>query len=213
MDFSVDDNSHKSVQAAVNLTGLLQVQLSNEKEIEWVERAQLQRVKQELDISTTEGFGGASQLQRGKMAKADWMITGQFSLLEKYDRNHDGNLDEKETVAMEKDPDHQSEQETFDTAELDTQIKTMFARFDLNQDGKLDENELNTIAYQVRTFLNASPEMLRGRKLIVAPLVSKDFVRIPELIKKYDSNHDGGLDLNELRTLARGLNKSGTLKD
>jgi Ca2+-binding EF-hand superfamily protein len=87
----------------------------------------------------------------------------------------------------------------------------MITRFDANKDGKLDESELNRIEIQVRTFLDAPPEMLRGRKIIVAPLMSKDFIRIPELIKKYDSNHDGALDLNELTALARDLNKSNRL--
>ena len=80
MDFSVDDNSWRSAQAAADFTSLLQVQLANEPGVEWIERAQLDLARQELKLSEMELLGGASPIRRGKWAKADWMITGQFSL-------------------------------------------------------------------------------------------------------------------------------------
>lgn len=80
MDFPTDDNSYRSAQAAADFTGLLQAQLADEPRVEWVERAQLDRARQELELSAMELLGGGSPIQRGKWVKADWMITGQFSL-------------------------------------------------------------------------------------------------------------------------------------
>ena len=41
MDFSTEDNSWRSAQAAANFTRLLQIQLADAPGFEWVERAQL----------------------------------------------------------------------------------------------------------------------------------------------------------------------------
>src|ERR1035441_6909985 len=86
MDFSTDDNSWRNSQAAANFTSLLQIQLANEPGVEWVERAQLDLAKQELKLSEMELIGGSSPIRRGKWAKADWLVTGRFSLDDKSQR-------------------------------------------------------------------------------------------------------------------------------
>src|ERR1019366_2888243 len=79
-DFSTDDNSWRSAQAAAHFTSLLQIQLAQEPGVEWVERAQLDLARQELKLSEMELISGASPIRRGKWAKAHWLVTGQFSL-------------------------------------------------------------------------------------------------------------------------------------
>jgi hypothetical protein len=80
MDLAVDDNSYRSAQAAANFTSLLQIELANEPGLKWVERAQLDLAKQELRLSEMELLSGAADIRRGKWVKAEWLITGRFSL-------------------------------------------------------------------------------------------------------------------------------------
>ena len=80
MNLSTDDNSYRSAQTAADSTSLLQAQLADAPELEWVERAQLERARQELELSVMDTLGGSASMRLGKWAKADWMITGQFSL-------------------------------------------------------------------------------------------------------------------------------------
>src|SRR5436190_10545484 len=60
MDFSTDDNSYRSVQAAANFTALLQIELGATPGIEWVERTQLELAKKELALSDLEMAAGSS---------------------------------------------------------------------------------------------------------------------------------------------------------
>lgn len=80
MDFSTDDNSFRSGQRAADFASLLQNRLAGEAGVEWVERAQLDKARVELELSAQESMNGAQAVSRGKWAQADWMITGQFSL-------------------------------------------------------------------------------------------------------------------------------------
>lgn len=80
INFSTDDNSYRSAQMATDFTSLLQIRLANEPNVVWIERDQLDKARQELELSAMELVGGGSSVQRGKWVKADWMITGQFSL-------------------------------------------------------------------------------------------------------------------------------------
>jgi Ca2+-binding EF-hand superfamily protein len=133
------------------------------------------------------------------------------ALLQRYDRNHDGVLDEKETALMKKDPTYQREQQAFDEADLEVQIKAIFERYDANKDGKLDSGELESLVNVVRLYVEAPPEMIRGRKILVAPLLTKDFPAAPALLKKYDVGHDGTLNLDELRTLAKEIKRNAQI--
>jgi enamine deaminase RidA (YjgF/YER057c/UK114 family) len=83
MDFSTHDNSWRNTQAAANFTSLLQIQLANEPGVDWVERAQLDLARQEIKLSDMDLIGGASPIRRGRWAKADWLVTGHFSLDDK----------------------------------------------------------------------------------------------------------------------------------
>ena len=80
MDFAVDDNSYRSAQAAASFSSLLQVELAKENGLQWVERAQLELAKQELRLSEMDLLSGTSDIRRGKWVKADWLVTGRFSL-------------------------------------------------------------------------------------------------------------------------------------
>src|SRR5438105_4482425 len=51
MDFSVDDNSYRSAEAAANFASLLQIELANEAGFDWVERVQLALAKKEPGLS------------------------------------------------------------------------------------------------------------------------------------------------------------------
>jgi hypothetical protein len=86
MDFSTDDNSWRNAQGAAEFTSLLQLQLANEPGLEWVERAQLALARQELKLSEMELLSGAAPIRRGKWAKANWLLTGQFSLSDRNER-------------------------------------------------------------------------------------------------------------------------------
>lgn len=80
MDFSIDDNSYRSAQLAADFSAILQVKLTGQTNVEWVERAQLEKARQELELSAADLVSGGANVRRGKWVKADWMITGQFSL-------------------------------------------------------------------------------------------------------------------------------------
>ena len=56
-------------------------------------------------------------------------------------------------------------------------------------------------------FSEAPSEMLSGRKILVAPLMTKNFPVISTVLKKYDVNGDGALDTNELMALAQDIKK------
>jgi Ca2+-binding EF-hand superfamily protein len=127
------------------------------------------------------------------------------ALVERFDSNHDGVLDAKETKAMKSDPQYQQEQKIIDKTEQDVQIKAIFERYDGNKNGKLEPDEISSLVVTVRAFSEASPAILAGRKILVAPLMTKNFPTVPALLKKYDLDHDGALSLSELAALANDI--------
>ncbi|HKW30850.1 MAG TPA: hypothetical protein VJT54_16070, partial [Verrucomicrobiae bacterium] len=58
----------------------MQVQLADVSGIEWVERGRLDQARRELELSAMEAPGGVPYIRLGKWVKADWMVTGQFSV-------------------------------------------------------------------------------------------------------------------------------------
>ncbi|EEF57911.1 hypothetical protein [Pedosphaera parvula] len=133
------------------------------------------------------------------------------TLLAKYDRNKNGILDPKEREAMEKDPDYVNDERSWHTDQLSVQIREIFKRSDLNHDGRLDEEELKVLRQRSLLYAEASPEMIKGKKIVFAPLISRDFPSVSLLLKQYDANHDGYLDENELRTFAGSFKQAETL--
>src|SRR6516164_6368512 len=77
MDLAVDDNSYGSAQAAARFSSLVQIQLGNEPGIEWVERAQLEFARKELQLSEMDLLSATADIRRGKWVKAEWLITGR----------------------------------------------------------------------------------------------------------------------------------------
>jgi Ca2+-binding EF-hand superfamily protein len=126
-------------------------------------------------------------------------------LLARYDRNNDGLLDYAEKQAMQRDPTYQREEKSRREAELAKQLGEIMTKFDLNGDGKLDVNELTRLHSEVVMYAEAPPGMLAGRKIVVLPFLTKDFPPVSVLMKKYDLNHDGGLNAGELKAFARDL--------
>ena len=80
MDFSTDDNSYRSALAAVDFSALLQVRLKDVDGLEWVERSQLRVAEKELNLAGGGFASSATALQVGKMVKADWLVTGRFTI-------------------------------------------------------------------------------------------------------------------------------------
>lgn len=79
MDFSIDDNSHRSTQAAADFTAIIQTKLSTLPDYEWVERVELNRAEDELKLA---GFGlidRSEAVHSGRWVKADWAVFGRIS--------------------------------------------------------------------------------------------------------------------------------------
>jgi Ca2+-binding EF-hand superfamily protein len=129
-------------------------------------------------------------------------------LLAKYDLNHNGVLDPDEKLAMERDPEYQHEKQSRDASALDEQLKEIMKRFDIDGDGKLNQHELEMLTARVSIYSQAAPEVLAGHKILVAPLLSKQFPSVPAILEKYDADHDGKIDLKELKALARDVQKN-----
>ena len=136
----------------------------------------------------------------------------QDRLLTKYDLNHNGILDQAERAAMERDPAYQREEKAVRQDELDAQLQAIFKKYDRSGDGRLDRDELEAIRNTVRMFSEAPPSMLAGRKILVAPLLTRDFPPAAQILKKYDANKDGALDAAEFKALAVDIQKKAQLQ-
>jgi Ca2+-binding EF-hand superfamily protein len=108
---------------------------------------------------------------------------------------------------MEHDPAYQRTENAFHDEELDRQLAAILKRYDADGDGKLNRQELNLLRIHIETFSNAEPEWLVGRKVLVAPLLSKQFPTVEAILNTYDTNHDGALDATELKALAHAVQK------
>ena len=131
----------------------------------------------------------------------------QVLLLARYDLNHDGVLDQAERRAMERDPDYQRGEKATQDDQLDIQLRAIFKRYDHNGDRRLDREELELLRSAVHAFSQAPPQMLQGRTILVAPLLSKDFPSVEAILTKYDPEKRGGLDAAGLKGLANDIQK------
>ncbi len=132
----------------------------------------------------------------------------EADLVRRFDRNHDGVLDRAERFIMEKDPAYRREETVIQEKQLDAQLEAILRRYDVNQDGKLDKVELNTLKNWALSYSQAPPEMLAGRQLLLAPLITRDFFSETVILRKYDANTNGGLAASELKIFARELRKA-----
>ena len=72
---TIEDGWYASTSAANDLAAALEAGALNSPEVRWVERAEVERLGGEW---ATESFGGAdpaAALQKGRLARADWMVT------------------------------------------------------------------------------------------------------------------------------------------
>ena len=79
MDFSVDDLSFRSAQAASDFTTLLQASWPPESEIAWVEREQLAKAAAELELAGAGLSERADAARAGYWSHADWAVFGSIS--------------------------------------------------------------------------------------------------------------------------------------
>ncbi|MFN7139660.1 MAG: hypothetical protein ACK4UN_09995 [Limisphaerales bacterium] len=79
IDFTSDDNSYRSKLAAENFTAALQAVLSGaDSGVEWVERGELAKADEELSLQSFSFSTDIGGLRRGKWAKADLSVLGEF---------------------------------------------------------------------------------------------------------------------------------------
>jgi hypothetical protein len=79
MDFVSDDNSYRSTVAMGNLAAILQTEVSQNTNYEWVERAELEKSVNEFKLA---GFGlidRSEAIRSGRWVKADWAVFGDVS--------------------------------------------------------------------------------------------------------------------------------------
>jgi Ca2+-binding EF-hand superfamily protein len=137
----------------------------------------------------------------------------ETELLARYDLNHDGILDAQEKAAMEKDPAYQHAEQNRNAEMLGDQLPEIMKRYDRNGDGKLDREELNYLHTQVLMFSSADPAMLAGKKILLAPLLTKNFPSVDEILKKYDQNGTGTVNMEGLKALAKDIQKNDGAKE
>ena len=76
MNFTCDDNLHRSTLATVDFAAALQAQLSSVTGVEWVERAELEKAEHEFNLA---GFGLVNRAEsiRGSCCQADPAFLGE----------------------------------------------------------------------------------------------------------------------------------------
>jgi Ca2+-binding EF-hand superfamily protein len=130
----------------------------------------------------------------------DWLLT-------KFDLNHDGVLDDAEKRAMEKSSEFQREERRSREELLLPQLQALVKRYGHDGDGKLSRRELELVKARVALFLETSSERLERERAYVAPLLTKEFPSVEKLLQKYDANHDGALDVTELKAFAEDIRR------
>lgn len=122
--------------------------------------------------------------------------------LARFDKNKDGELDDSERRTMEADADFKREQAKDDSERLAFELGPIMKRFDISKDGKLDRTELDRMKSKADLFATAPKEMLAGRKNSFGPLLTDHFPATEDILRKYDRDKDGCLNLDELQSLA-----------
>ena len=72
---SIVDAWHSSTSAAADLGAALEAGALNLPEVRWIERAEIERLGGEWATEALGGGDPAAALQKGRLARADWMVT------------------------------------------------------------------------------------------------------------------------------------------
>ncbi|MEY3897469.1 MAG: hypothetical protein RLZZ214_2990 [Verrucomicrobiota bacterium] len=78
--FESGDDSYQSAEAAEDFAALLQVALAEKRTGTWVERAEIQKVRQELELQAFGMQDATHGLRLGTLLKANLLVTGNFVL-------------------------------------------------------------------------------------------------------------------------------------
>ena len=130
--------------------------------------------------------------------------------LEKFDRNHDGVLDEAEQRALSKDPAHQRESEAVAARQTETEIAGIVKRFDTDEDAGLSLPELERLHRLVRVYLSARTEApaVASRGQWLQPLLFEEIPTPADMLKRHDRDGDQTLDAAELTELSAELRRN-----
>ena len=123
-----------------------------------------------------------------------------LELLNKYDANHDGTLDQTEMAALKQDIQDGKIQPRGGPPRLPKEI---LEKYDLNHDGVLDESERAALRQDVEAGKVQLPPPGGRPRLAAGPGPGAPSAK--QLLAKYDTNHDGVLDENELAILLQDL--------
>jgi Ca2+-binding EF-hand superfamily protein len=77
-DFTSDENLYQSFRAATDFSQTLQAQVSPSVRCQWIERAEVQKIQNELHMSAFGLIDGGAAIRAGKWLKADVLLTGRF---------------------------------------------------------------------------------------------------------------------------------------
>jgi Ca2+-binding EF-hand superfamily protein len=129
--------------------------------------------------------------------------------LEKFDRNHDGRLDDDERRAMAKDPQFAQEEQKLMTQQTGADMEQVVKRYDRDGDARLDLEELRPLRQAITLYLRAKESgIVPQRKPVFDRLVSERTPSAEEVLKRYDTDHDQKLSAAELSALAAALRKN-----
>lgn len=123
-----------------------------------------------------------------------------LDVLNKYDVNHDGTLDQTEMAALKQDIQDGKIQPRGGRPRLPKEI---LDQYDLNHDGVLDPSERAALRQDIESGKVQLPPPGRRPRLAAGPGPGAPSPK--ELLAKYDANQDGVLDENELATLLKDL--------
>lgn len=78
--FMTDGTLWDNIQAAAEITAVVQAEVPPDAAIEWVERAQLDLVEKELEFSSAFAVSSSiAQLKNARLNQADWLVRGRFT--------------------------------------------------------------------------------------------------------------------------------------
>ncbi|MBI3987866.1 MAG: hypothetical protein HY343_13155 [Lentisphaerae bacterium] len=80
LDFTADEDSYYTAQAAIGLAEMIQPALADEPKVTWVDRQQLAQIKKELNLSMLGQLSAGGALSMGAMSCADLAIMGNVSV-------------------------------------------------------------------------------------------------------------------------------------